>query len=404
VVARLLGIVELFAVATAMVALVVAAAAYVRLRRFAVTATRRLHPARVHAGGSSRVDLAVENRGRRRSPVLAANDPFDGGRRWAHFSLAPLGPAETARAAYRLPTERRGVFDLGPLELELTDPFGLARRTVDTAPATTLTVYPHIHPIAAMPVGHGPDPNGAAGPSSALSPGGVDFYALREYQVGDDLRRVHWPSTARLDDLMIRQDELPWQGRASVLVDLRRAVHTAESLELALSAAASILNAGWRSQALVRLVTTDGTDSGFGSGHAHLDAILERLAAASLHGGGGMAPLLAGVGAGPRAGAVAVVTTTRVPGDDLAALGRLRRHHPAPVLVLFDPSGGDGQAGVGQAGGGQAGGGGATRLPLVGTGVRVGTGAGFAAAWDRAMGGATAAPTGAASRVARRGW
>ena len=71
-------------------------------------------------------------------------------------------------------------------------------------------------------------------------PQGDDFYALRDYVVGDDLRRVHWPSTARHDELMVRQDEMPWQGRATVLLDVRRAAHTAASLELAVSAAASV--------------------------------------------------------------------------------------------------------------------------------------------------------------------
>ncbi len=70
----------------------------------------------------------------------------------------------------------------------------------------------------------GNDPLAGAEHPNALGRGGEDFYALRHYVVGDDLRRVHWPSTARHDELMVRQDELPWQGRATVLVDVR-AVH-----------------------------------------------------------------------------------------------------------------------------------------------------------------------------------
>src|SRR5687767_2637705 len=124
-VGRLLGIDELFALAAAAVALAAAALAYVRLTRFQLEAVRELRPAHVHAGTASRVELSVRNLAFRRSPVLAARDPFDGGRRWARLLLAPLGPGETARAAYRLPTDRRGIFDLGPLQLQLSDPFGL---------------------------------------------------------------------------------------------------------------------------------------------------------------------------------------------------------------------------------------------------------------------------------------
>src|SRR2546421_6117363 len=106
---RMLGIAELFGVGVAMIALVAASAAYVRLVRYSVNAVRQLHPARVHSGVSSRVDLTVRNAGRPTSPVLAARDPFDGGRRWARFSLPPPAPGESARAAYRLPTEQRGI-------------------------------------------------------------------------------------------------------------------------------------------------------------------------------------------------------------------------------------------------------------------------------------------------------
>src|SRR5438270_830794 len=75
---------------------------------------------------------------------------------------------------------------------------------------------------------------------------GDEFYALRAYEVGDDLRRVHWPSTARRDDLMIRQHEMPWQGRATVLLDVRQGAHTEQSLEQAVSATASLLTASWQ--------------------------------------------------------------------------------------------------------------------------------------------------------------
>ena len=66
------------------------------------------------------------------------------------------------------------------------------------------------------------DPHAGADHPNVLGQGGEDFYTLREYVVGDDLRRVHWASTARRGELMVRQDEVPWQGRATVLLDARR--------------------------------------------------------------------------------------------------------------------------------------------------------------------------------------
>ena len=79
--------------------------------------------------------------------------------------------------------------------------------------------------IRPLPQTHGRDPHAGAEHPNAVARSGEDFYALRPYVVGDDLRRVHWPSTARHDELMVRQDELPWQGRATVLLDVRRGAH-----------------------------------------------------------------------------------------------------------------------------------------------------------------------------------
>ena len=334
---RLLGIVELFLLGAAAFFLVAAALVYVRFSRYRLEATRELRPPRVHAGSESRVELTVRNPGSGRSPVLAARDPFDGGRRWARFLLAPLDPGESARAAYRLPTEQRGVFDLGPLELELGDPFGLATTSMEAAPATKLTVYPRIDVVDPLPLTRGNDPYAGSDHPTALAAVGEDFYALREYDRGDDLRRVHWKATARVDELMVRQDEMPWQGRATVLLDLRRAVHTPESVELAVSAAASIVSAGWRHRSLVRLVATGGHDSGFAAGQAHVDALLEHLAQAGPDEGTDLAPLLAALHRGGNSGTLAVVTTSATSGSELESIARLSRRFGVVTVVLLEP-------------------------------------------------------------------
>ena len=143
------------------------------------------------------------------------------------------------------------------------DPFGLTAAEVEGAGVTELVVYPRIDPIVALPVASGHDPQATARHPNALGRAGDDFYALRPYQVGDDLRRVHWPATAHHDELMIRQHELPWQERTTVLLDVRATAHVNESFELAVSAAASILNACSDRGDQVRLITTAGSDSGF---------------------------------------------------------------------------------------------------------------------------------------------
>jgi uncharacterized protein (DUF58 family) len=375
---RILGLLDVFVAGVGLLVITMAAAAYVRLLRPTVTATRRVQPPRVHAGGSSRVELGLTNRSPRRSPVLRVRDPFDRGARWARFHVAPLAPGELARAAYRLPTEQRGVFDLGPLTVRLSDPFGLTRQTTEAAPRTHLTVYPRVDDVAPIPTARGDDPLAGSDHPRALAGSGGDFYGLRPYVRGDDLRRVHWPSTARTDDLMIRQDEMPWQGRATVVVDNRAATTDPDVFEAILSAAASIVVAGQRHGALLRLATTSGYDSGFASGRAHTDAILEALAEATTD-GASMLRVLARLHVSG-GGSLAIVTTTRVPADDLVAISGLRPRYGTATVVLFEL--------------------GAGRLPAIpgARTVRVRHDRGFAAAWN-----ATFAGTGPRTALAADG-
>jgi uncharacterized protein (DUF58 family) len=387
---RLLGIPELFALAVVAIALVAGALMYVRYTQWDLDATREVRPPAVHAGTNGRVELSVCNRAARRSPVLSARDPFDDGRRWARFHIAPLQPGERVRAAYRLPTAQRGIFPLGPLTIGLTDPCGLAACAREAAPCATLVVYPRVETIHPLGQGRGADPTASSGqPSVAF--GGEDFYALRPYQTGDDLRRVHWPSSARSDELMIRQDELPWQGRISVLVDVRRSQHSEASLELALSAAASIVTAAFRAGRQIRLVTSDGVDTGFGTGQAQLTTVLGRLAGMRAGAGTSISFGLSMLDRGGTTGGVAVVTTDVASEDDGAAMGRLLGRFGSAALVVIERSAWD-PAAAGQpgpapgTGRGTAMGGGARR----GRVVRVGAGRPFPAVWNATVGQPTA--------------
>ncbi len=278
---RILGLLEVFALGVVATTLLVASAALVRTARLQLEVGRVVHPARVHVGQRSRVDLAVRNRRGRRTPVLRLRDPVSG-TRGADLLVPPLGPSERSVAAYRLPTDRRGIVDVGPLEVVVSDPFGLVDLATVAAPAVHLTVLPHIDVVSPLPYTSAHDPQAGVRQANSLGRTGEEFYALRPFTVGDDLRRVHWPSSARLDELMVRQNELPWQGRTTVLLDVREASHRGDSLEVAVSAAASVVAATARRQDLVRLVTTSGSDSDYAPGTDHVHAILEHLAVVGL--------------------------------------------------------------------------------------------------------------------------
>jgi uncharacterized protein (DUF58 family) len=333
---RLLGAIELYVLGSVLAVLVAITAAGVSLTRIRIDVSRELHPPRVYAGTPSRVEVNVANQGTSRSPLLSLHDAVSR-TRGARLLVGPLAPGESARAAYRLPTDRRGILTVGPLEVELTDPFGLAKVTLTASGASDLTVYPRVDEIEPLPLTSGNDPLAGAEHPNSLGRGGEDFYALRDYVVGDDLRRVHWPSTARHDQLMVRQDELPWQGRATILVDVRSSANTAESLELVISAAASLVASSARRQDLVRLVSTDGADSGFAAGHAHLEAIMEHLASVEATNEAAFQRVLDRLARGAPGGALVVVVALASVGE-LERLSRLRPRFGALTIVAFDRS------------------------------------------------------------------
>ncbi|MGH2684801.1 MAG: DUF58 domain-containing protein, partial [Actinomycetota bacterium] len=166
------------------------------------------------------------------------------------------------------------------------------------------------------------------------------FYALRPYVQGDDLRRVHWPSTARHDSLMVRQDELPWQGRVTILLDVRRRTHTPDSLEAAVSAAASVVSACWNRRDLVRVVTTDGRDTGYAAGHAHIEAVMEHLAVVAASGDSPVLRVLDSLRRSATGGAL-VVLVGHVAAAERDAIVRLRNTFGALTLVTFGDNTGE---------------------------------------------------------------
>lgn len=330
---RLVGISELYVFGAAALVLVVLAVVYVNLSRLDLEISRTVHPARVHAGQTSRVEIRLQNLRRNATPLLRLRDPVSG-TEGAELLVPPLDRNAVAAASYRLPTERRGVHRVGPLEVVVGDAFGLVRSATEAADAVEVTVLPRIDAIEPVPFTVGHDPLAGSLQPNALGRGGDDFYALRPYVVGDDLRQIHWPSTARHDELLVRQQEQPWQGRTTVVLDLRRAAHDADSIEVAVSAAASIVNANTQRNDLVRLVTTDGTDSGFAVGRGHLGSMLEHLAVVQPAGMASLKAMLEVLKEG--SGGALVVIVAYVPGEELNAVVRLGRRYGSLTVVKID--------------------------------------------------------------------
>lgn len=237
-----LGLVDLMKVGSLLVVLPLLARLLAR-RDLDVEVGRRVAPSRVETDGHADVTLEVRNAGRRTTPLLRAEEwlSFALGDR-PHLLVPRLEGGETRRLTYRVRSHVRGHHPIGPLAVRVTDPFGLASRTVEVPGRTTLVVLPRVVPLTSVRgVSAGGGGDVTSSPRVALH--GEDDIAVREYRDGDDLRRIHWPSTARTGETMVRQDEQPSRRRALVVLDDRALSHAGTggggSFEWSVTAAAS---------------------------------------------------------------------------------------------------------------------------------------------------------------------
>lgn len=288
--ARGFALLELYLLGTAALAALLLALAWARSAGPRLEVRRRFLPDVPTAGTPARVEVEVRNLGRRRVGSLVVHDPV-AGTVGAHLPLAAAGPGATTTTGYRLPTRARGPVAIGPLRIERIDPLGLARTTVATAPEIAVTVLPRPMPSAAGELGEGgrhpaPESSGAM----AMTSGVAELDILRPYQVGDDLRRVHWRASAHADDLLVRRDEQAHRGLLVVLLDARREAMEPEPFEWAVSSAAGLVHAAADAGHRVRLAISDGTDTGPVDAQRHRRALLERLAHVGQHEGRAVLP------------------------------------------------------------------------------------------------------------------
>jgi uncharacterized protein (DUF58 family) len=242
--AVLLGQEDLLRVAVLLIALPVVCAAVLARTQYRIGLTRTVSPERVTAGSPLRVRLELQNLSRLPTRVLLAEDkvPYALGSP-PRFVLDRMPGRQRAAVTYSLRAELRGRYPIGPLRLRVGDPFGMCELGRSFTGLDHVMVVPRLWPLAPMTGG---GTWGGAGDSlaRAAAVSGEDDIATREYREGDDLRRVHWRSTAKRGELMVRREEQPRQMRASILLDTRARGHrgdgAASSFEWAVSAAASV--------------------------------------------------------------------------------------------------------------------------------------------------------------------
>jgi uncharacterized protein (DUF58 family) len=281
--AYVLGQPNLLRVGLLLAALPLICAAVVYRTRYRVAGSRRLVPARVPAGDEARVHLRMDNVSRLPTGLLMLQDkvPYVLGPR-PRFVLDRVEAGGRREVSYRVCSDLRGRYPLGPLQLRLSDPFGMCELTRSFSTYDTLTVIPRVESLP--PVRLSGEAKGYGdGRQRSLALAGEDDVIPRGYRYGDDLRRVHWRSTARYGELMVRREEQPQRARCTVLLDTRGVAYAGagpdSAFEWAVSGAASVLVHMLERGFSVRLLTDtgnsvpgEGADGFAGASHESADA------------------------------------------------------------------------------------------------------------------------------------
>ncbi len=338
--ALVLGEADLLRVAALLAALPLAAAAALALTRYRLSCTRLVQPDRVPAGSPAQVSLRLENLSRLPSGVMLLEEQLPyalGGR--PRFVLDRLRGRQTSTVAYAIRADTRGRYDLGPLAVRLTDPFGLCALTRSFTSTEKLVVTPAGSKLPAVRLAAERIGSGESRARS-VAVHGEDDAATREYRHGDDLRKVHWRSTARVGELMVRREEQPWHATATVLLDTRMGAHRGEgptsSFEWAVAAAASIALHLGRSGYDLRLVTDAGTDVDVSSAGGE-GALLDVLSEVRASGNASLATAVELVGRDTDGLVIAVVGM--VESEEYERLAALRARGGTAVVVLVDTAG-----------------------------------------------------------------
>ncbi len=313
------------------------AAWYVGRTRYKLACTRSLSPARAPVGATARVVLRLQNLSALPTGTMLLEDrlPYALGSR-PRLVLERLGRRQASSVAYSVRADVRGRYEIGPLVVRLTDPFGLCELTRAFPSIDKLTVTPTVVPLPAIRL---TGEYAGTGDSRARSVAvhGEDDAAPREYRHGDDLRRVHWRSTARVGELMVRREEQPWESRATLILDIRKGAHRGEgptaSFEWAVSAVASIAvhlrEAEYRLRLVTDAVNIDASES---EGD---NAILDHLAEVKTLAGVDLGRVADRLRSRSDGGLVIAVMGLVTPADAELVAG-LRGPHATAVAFLVD--------------------------------------------------------------------
>lgn len=322
------------------------------VRRLSVT---RSGPTRAEEGETIDFHVEVRNHGWLPRFMVEAVDrlPFVG----AAHGTAGIGDKTLGVVAYiggntarsfDVPVlcEKRGHYQLGPVGLASSFPLGLVEaRQNKNGGVQTLTIYPDVFPIVSLPLCGTPSEIHRGGFLLPEGAGAAEFSGLREYRRGDNPRHVHWPTTARLNELMVKEFEPLASASLYLALDLSADANVGQgrhsSFEYAVRIAASIARYA-SSNGMPVCLSGESARSlaiGLGSGEAHFRTLLDALAVVEADGATPYAQALQNVAMRCRHGQTVVVFLSEPQArvsDTIEAVALLRARGAHVMAIAFE--------------------------------------------------------------------
>lgn len=239
VVAWLFGVKALYPVATGLVLAPLAVRAWVGLAAGPIQLRRRAGKGALLEGEDVWVSLAAQPQSRIPAPGLVVTE------RIARFGDQLTTLTRTGggfRGSYVLERVPRGRYVVEAARATIDDPFGLARAEVDLDARGSLLVYPRLVVLDRLFSESGA--HAQDGRRLLLRrPSGFDLHSVREYEQGESLRKVHWKTTARRGQLMVKELEDAPRDEIAVILDADSSAVVGGSFDVQVRAAGSILRA-----------------------------------------------------------------------------------------------------------------------------------------------------------------
>jgi len=342
-VAMVAGQRDVMRLALLLLILPVVAAVLVSRARLRLSCERSVEPAQVTLGSPMRGRITLGQDGRLPAGILMLEDevPRELGPR-PRFLVDKADLSWRREVEYPMLGRVRGRFATGPLRVRTTDPFGLVQLDRQFVATSEVMVTPQVFPLTPVRATGGGGSTGEARPHR-VGVLGQDDALVREYRRGDEVRRIHWRSTAHRGELMVRREEQAWDPSVRIILDSRAAAHAGQglqsSLEWAVSAAASValhfLDEGFS----VEIFEADGPLHVTGSMGQHsstsAELVISRLtdlaprATSTLH-------YAVEAAVEERPGQLIVAVLGRLNAADANSLLRLQRHRAQAIALLLD--------------------------------------------------------------------